>query len=112
MLRATEKLLSAATFLRHEADDGRHSDAVRGWNYYELTYVVPVSETEIRAYSGEIQIKLIERGDCFYDITKIRDITNGTAGQALLKAAGSVYDVFTDSISQKSEKVNSNYEKI
>ena len=102
-----ENLLSAATFLRHEADNGRHSDAVRGWNYYELTYVVPVSETEIRAYSGEIQIKLIERGDCFYDITKIRDITNGTAGQALIKAAGSVYDTSISSISQKTQNSNS-----
>ncbi len=72
-----------------------------------MTYVVPVSETEIRAYYGKIQIKLIERGDCFYDITKIRDITNGTAGQALIKAAGSVYDTSISSISQKSQNSNS-----
>ena len=64
---------------------------------------VPISKTNIRAYSGEIQIKLIQRGDCFYDITKIKDITNGTAGQALIKTAGSVYNVSKNSIPPKTD---------
>ena len=75
-------------------------------------YVAPVSETEIRAYSGEIQIKLIERGDCFYDITKIKDITDSAAGQALIKAAGSVYDISKYSISQTSQNSNTSVENI
>ena len=99
-----ENLLASAKFLRHADDNGRHPDATRGWNYYEIQYVVPTSDSEIRAYSAEIQIKLIDRGDCFYDVTKIKDITDGTAGQALIQAAGSVYDVSNNSIAQKSEK--------
>lgn len=101
-----ENLLESATFLRHENDNGRHPDAVRGWNYYNIYYVIP-SEEALKAYSGEIQIKLISRGDCFYDITKIKDITDGTAGQALIKAAGSVSDISNNSITDSTEKVNS-----
>ena len=101
-----ENLLESATFLRHENDNGRHPDAVRGWNYYNIYYVIP-SEEALKAYSGEIQIKLISRGDCFYDITKIKDITDGTAGQALIKAAGSVSDISNNSITNSAEKVNS-----
>ena len=37
------------------------------------------------------------------NMLKKEDITNGSAGQALIKAAGSVYDVSNNSISQKSE---------
>lgn len=99
-----ENLLASAEFSGHENDNGRHPDATRGWNYYAINYVVPIEDNKFRAYTGEIQIKLIDRGDCFYDITKIEDITNGTAGQALIKAAGSVSTSSTISISQKSEK--------
>ena len=49
---------------------------------------------------------LFSRGDCFYDI-KIKDITDGTAGQALIKAAGSVSDISNSSIPDSTEKVNS-----
>lgn len=102
-----ENLLESATFLRHENDNGRHPDAVRGWNYYNIYYVIPSEEGQFKAYSGEIQIKLISRGDCFYDITKIKDITDGTAGQALIKAAGSVSDISNNSITDSTKKVNS-----
>ena len=104
-------MLATGRFVRHENDNGRHPDAVRGWNYYQLNYVVPITDTDIRAYSAEIQIKLIDRGDCFYDITKIRDITHGSAGQALIKAAGSVYNTSTNSIPQKSDLSTDSEEK-
>ncbi len=100
-----ENLLLSSKFVRHEPDNGRHSDAVRGWNYYELTYLVPV-DNNMKAYKAEIQIKLVSKGDCFYDITKIEDVTDGTAGQALIKAAGSVDKSSTNSIPENSENVN------
>ncbi len=103
-------LLSASKFVEHKPDNGRHPDATRGWNYYELTYVVPIDDTNIKAFKAKIQIKLISKGDCFYDITKIEDITDGAAGQALIKAAGSVYESSTDSIPDPGEKVNSSKE--
>ena len=99
-----ENLLSCANYLRHNPDNGRHPDAVRGWNYYEIKYVIPTENGNARAYKGEIQIKLIARGDCFYDITKIEDITNGSAGQALIKAASSVSTSSDTIISQNPEK--------
>ena len=106
-----EHLLKSATYAGHRPDNGRHTDAVRGWNYYDLKYVVPNENGKLTVYSAEIQIKLIARGDCFYDITKIKDITNGTAGQAFIKAAGSVYDVSNNSIPDSEQKVKENSEK-
>ena len=50
-------------------------------------------------------MKRIARGDCFYDITKIKNITNGDIGQAVIQhAAESASDVSNNSISQNSEK--------
>ncbi|MBO5338241.1 MAG: hypothetical protein J6A96_00920 [Clostridia bacterium] len=106
-----ENLLESAKFVDHQPDNGRHPDATRGWNYYELKYVVPTNDG-VRAYKGQIQIKLIDRGDCFYDITKIEDITNGAAGQALIKAAGSADISSNNSISENSEKINTFDKKI
>ena len=104
-------LLSCAEFSHHEADNGRHPDAVRGWDYYSIIYVVPDKQENLHAYKGEIQIKLIGRGDCFYDITKIEDITSGTAGQTLIKAAGSAQISSDNSISENEEKINSSDER-
>lgn len=104
-------LLSASKYLRHEPDNGRHADATRGWNYYDIKYVVPNDDGSLHVYSGEIQIKLIDRGDCFYDVTKIKDITNSSAGQALIKAAGSVRNAFVNSIPQTAEKINTSTKK-
>ena len=106
-----ENLLESAQFVDHQPDNGRHPDATRGWNYYELKYVVPTNDG-VRAYKGQIQIKLIDRGDCFYDITKIEDITNGAAGQALIKAAGSADISSNNSISENGEKINTFGKKI
>ena len=60
----------------------------------------------LRLYTDEIQMKLIARGDCFYDITKIKDITNSAAGQALIKAAGSVSNISKSIIPNSDRKVN------
>ena len=59
------------------------------------TFVVPSEKgfQDGRVLTGVVSIKLIAKGDCFYDITKIKDITNSSAGQAYLKAAGSAYGI-------------------
>lgn len=101
-----KNILSTSTYSHHENDDGRHPDAVRGWNYYNSVFVVPTDSGE-RVYAGVISIKLISRGDCFYDMTKIRDITDSSAGQTYLKAAGSVNNVSTYSIPNSTDNVNS-----
>ena len=66
-----ENIVEAGVFIRHEADRGSHPGAVRGWDYYNVIYQVGD-----RFFEGETQIKKIARGDIFYDITKIEDITN------------------------------------
>ena len=104
-------LLSCAKFSHHKADNGRHPDAVRGWDYYSIKYVVPDEQGCLHAYKGEIQVKLIQRGDCFYDITKIEDITSGSAGQTLIKAAGSAQTSSNNSIPETTEKINSSDER-
>ena len=78
MRAATEvdNLVEAGTFVSHEDDDGRHSDAVRGWDTYKVVY-----EVGGHYFEGETKIKLIERGDVFYDITKIKDITSDTTAE-------------------------------
>ncbi len=49
---------------------------------------------------------MIEKGDCFYDITKIKDITDSTDGQAYLKAAISEGNISINNISQSGQNVN------
>lgn len=60
MRSATEldNMLDAARFAGHQEDDGRHPDAVRGWDKYETIIIIR-----------------IQRGDVFYDATKIKDVT-------------------------------------
>ena len=71
---------------------------------FELSFLAVVTrkETGNRPLSPQ-------RGDYFYDITKIRNITDGDIGRIILKHdAESVSDVSNNSIPQNSEKVNSN----
>lgn len=107
-----QELLSASTFVEHVADDGRHPDAVRGWNYYKTYFLVPDSGGVHQAFEGIVKIKLIARGDCFYDITKIKNITDSTAGQAFLEAAGSVDNVSNNSIPYSVSEVKSEDESV
>ena len=95
MLAATEldNLLKASEFIRWNPDDGRHKDAVRGWNTWRTRFAVYNSEIEdISVFEGEVKIKRIARGDVFYDITKIKNITNGIMGQSIKKDAQSISD--------------------
>lgn len=101
-----DELLAASEYIGHSDDDGRHPDAVRGWDTYRTTFLVEREEGEYTAFTGDIKVKLIERGDCFYDITNIKNITNSSAGQTLIKAAGSIGDASVDSIAQSDENVN------
>ncbi len=106
-----DELLAASEYIGRSNDDGRHPEAVRGWDTYRTTFLVEKEKGEYTAFNGDIKVKLIARGDCFYDITNIKDITNSSAGQALIKAAGSIDDVSADSIAHPEEVVNGNSRK-
>ena len=59
-------------------------------------------------FKGTVKIKRIARGDCFYDITEIENITNDNIGQSIINnAAKSIHDVSNSSISQSDPFVNS-----
>ena len=103
-------LLKIAKYVGHQTDDGRHPDAVRGWDKYKTRFIV-----DGRTFEGEISLKLTQRGDVFYDITKIKDITPGMSGAVLPTSRRS--DVVegnpsTNSISEGNENVNSFYKKV
>lgn len=99
-----DNLLEVAQFIGNEADDGRHPEAVRGWDKYKTYFTF---DGEI-FFEGEISIELIKRGDLFYDITKIKDTSiaraAGTANAG--NSSASNRDVFTDNISQIAGFVN------
>ena len=88
-----DNLLKSSTFMRWEPDDGRHPDAVRGWNVWKSRFAVYNKvEKKYSAYEGEVKIKRIARGDLFYDITQIKNITDGDMGQSIITDAQSISD--------------------
>lgn len=72
MRAATEldNMLDVSSYIGHEDDDGRHPDAVRGWDKYRTVF-----EVDGRFFEGTVSLKLIQKGDLFYDVNNIKDIT-------------------------------------
>jgi len=97
-----DNIMTVSRFIEHQNDDGRHADAVGGWDKYETTFKVGN-----RYYNGEISIKNTAKGRVLYDVTQIKDIT-GSPPLAIGKTnmAASTDDVFTNSIPNSSENVN------
>ncbi|MBQ3019149.1 MAG: hypothetical protein IJD77_01000 [Clostridia bacterium] len=108
-----DNLLKTAKFFEHQRDDGRHPDAVRGWDKYKTQFIV-----DGRKFEGEVSIKLTQRGDVFYDMTKIKDITSGTNGKDLSsQSASRRSDAIegrpsTTIIREKTEKSTQNAKKV
>ncbi len=95
-----DNLLKVGEYIRHEADDGRHPDATRGWDYYKTRFTFDGENI----YEGIISIKLIDRGDLFYDITKIEN-TSAARAAGIAKGNSSASDrgASTTSIAQKED---------
>lgn len=103
-----DNLLEVAQFMKHEADDGRHPDAVRGWDKYKTYFTFD----EKTIFEGEISIKLLEKGDLFYDITKIKDTSIARAAETAEGSnSASNRDVSTNNIHQNAGNVNSESQK-
>lgn len=109
MKAATEldNLLDASVYIGHEDDDGRHPDAVRGWDKYRTFF-----EVDGRFFEGTVALKKIQKGDIFYDVTKIKDITEPMrakySDELQYPGQGEVLD---DSVPQSSGYVNGNIQK-
>lgn len=109
MKAATEldNLLDASVFLGNEEDDGRHPDAVRGWDKYSTVF-----EVNGRYFEGTVALKKIQKGDVFYDVTKIKDIT----GPMRAKYSNELQypgqgDILMDNVPQPDDSVNGNIQK-
>lgn len=100
-----DNLLKVAKYLGHTEDDGRHPEAIRGWDKYATRFVV-----DHQMFEAEISIELVARGDLFYDMTKIKNITPDS--RRSMSPTTSQSDVVegkpsTNSISEENENVNS-----
>ena len=62
-----DNLLAVSEFLQHKDDDGRHPDAVNGWDIYRTRFVL-----NGESFVGDVNFKLTKRGKLFYDITHIK----------------------------------------
>ena len=111
LLAVTElqNMLKGSKFLHWSSDRGTHKDAVRGWNYYETIFAIKDDDGKTKVYRGEVLIKRIARGDVFYDITKIKEITDGHIGRGVAAHAESTGDSVNGSIIQNDGKVNTRY---
>lgn len=63
-----DNLLSIAEYTHHKDDDGRHKEAVHGWDYYDVQFRI-----NGRVFEGQA---VILKGDTYqrlYDVTKIKE---------------------------------------
>jgi len=105
-MRASTELpniLDAMKYLRHDVDDGGHPEAVRGWNYYEVVF--GFDGVYIK---GEVSVMQIDRGDIFYDVSKLKDITSDVTDYEKPHTE-SENDIFKKSIPRGEGKGNGKY---
>ncbi len=107
MLAMTEldNLLKSSKYLGWENDDGRHPDVIR-WLKYQTTILFYDEAENSQVIQGEVKIKRIKKGDCFYDITQIKNITNDNIGQNIINNAAKSAGDAINSISQSPDSVN------
>ena len=111
MLALTEldNLLKSSEYIGWEPDDGRHPD-VKRWIKYRTYFLFLDEYKNSQVIRGVVRIKRINRGDCYYDITEIENITNGNLGQSIIEyAAQSISDVSDTIVNQKNSGVNRKY---
>ena len=106
------ELLKTATNVRAGVDDGRHPDAVRGWKYYDVLFAVKNSNAEngYSVFDGKLNVKRIAKGDLFYDITGIKEVTGGITGQNILSSISADSSGDSNSIFDIAENVNTEFE--
>ena len=107
-----DNLLKTATNVSYKADDGRHPDAVRGWKYYDVLFAVKNSNAEkgYSVFDGKLNVKRIAKGELFYDITGIKEVTSKTAGQNILSSISADSAGDSSSIFHIAENVNTEFE--
>lgn len=61
-----DNLLAVSDKIGNVPDDGRHPEATGGWDVYRTNF-----EVGGEIFSGEVKIKVTDKGRLFYDVTKI-----------------------------------------
>lgn len=96
-----DNLMDAGRYIGHFEDNGRHADALGGWDRYEA--IVKVNDA---FYEGQINIMILGDGRRrFHDFTKIRDVSAALQDRNALRRD----NVSDNSISKTAE--NSNTQK-
>lgn len=96
-----DNLMDAGRYIGHFEDNGRHADALGGWDRYEA--IVKVNDA---FYEGQINIMILGDGRRrFHDFTKIRDVSAALQDRNALRRD----NVSDNSISKTAE--NSNAQK-
>ena len=96
-----DNLMDAGRYIGHFEDNGRHADALGGWDRYEA--IVKVKDA---FYEGQINIMILGDGRRrFHDFTKIRDVSAALQDRNALRRD----NVSDNSISKTAE--NSNTQK-
>ena len=109
MQTATEldNLLRASRYRENVIpEEGKHPEATGGLDKLDVMYRVGP-----RAYEAEITVLVTDRGRVFYDMTKIKDITNREIGQIPgLGNAETEDDIYDDTVSQERRSVKGSRE--
>jgi len=92
-----DNLLSASEFMEHVDDDGRHKEAVNGWDHYRTIFRVGglLFEARVNILKGNGYQRL-------YDITQIKNVDGvyGLSGQS----QNAISSIDTNSIAQNARK--------
>lgn len=71
-----DNLLAVSEHKWHENDNGSHPEAVGGWDYYETIFKVGD-----KLFTGKINIMNNKKGRVFYDVTSVKENTQGLMTQ-------------------------------
>lgn len=104
-MRASTELssiLDTSEFLYHADDDGRHPEAVGGWEYFRTRFSIGE-----HLFQGVVNIMNTSKGRLLYDVTKIKDITADTYGSGATRTR-TVFDsdISINNISKTGENIN------
>ena len=95
-----DNLLAVSRRIAHTPDDGRHPDATGGWDTYLTNFQIGDEY-----FTGEVKIKITDRGRLFYDVTQIERTTRNRDQTGVNPAAASGSS-FNPSVSQNTDGVN------
>lgn len=85
---------------------------MRGWKYYDVLFAVKNSNAEngYSVFDGKLNVKRIAKGELFYDITGIKEVTEGNIGQNILSSISAESSGDSSSIFHIAENVNTEFE--